>query len=72
MQGALGVPLTGFSTITTHSHRSGVLGQLTYITVRGVAGWPEANGAPMTFRQDAELSGDNILFLGIMYEALAR
>ncbi|KAL6772049.1 hypothetical protein ACKKBG_A28760 [Auxenochlorella protothecoides x Auxenochlorella symbiontica] len=52
--------------------KSGVLGQLTYITVRGVSGWPEANGAPMTFRQDAELSGDNILFLGIMYEALAR
>lgn len=49
------------------------LGTLTYITVRGVSrSFPDPSGAPMHWRQDADLSGLNILAMGILYEALQR
>ncbi|KAL4420747.1 hypothetical protein ABPG75_010403 [Micractinium tetrahymenae] len=53
--------------------RSGKLGALTYITVRGVSrSFPDAPGAPLHWRQNADLSGLNILTMGIFYEALQR
>ncbi|GAB4816230.1 hypothetical protein N2152v2_003276 [Parachlorella kessleri] len=51
--------------------RSGKLGRLTYIEVRGVSSqYPDPPGAPMHFRQNREYSGLNILTMGIFYEAL--
>ncbi|GAB4816232.1 hypothetical protein N2152v2_003278 [Parachlorella kessleri] len=53
--------------------RSGKLGRLTYIEVRGVSSqYPDPPGAPMHFRQNREYSGLNILTMGIFYEALVR
>lgn len=49
------------------------LGALTYITVRGVSrSFPDPVGAPLHWRQNADLSGLNILTMGIFYEALQR
>ncbi len=49
------------------------LGALTYITVRGVSrSFPDPAGAPLHWRQNADLSGLNILTMGIFYEALQR
>ncbi|KAL4451339.1 hypothetical protein ABPG77_009411 [Micractinium sp. CCAP 211/92] len=53
--------------------RVGKLGALTYITVRGVSrSFPDPAGAPLHWRQNADLSGLNILTMGIFYEALQR
>lgn len=49
------------------------LGQLLYIEVRAQAGkGPQPEGSEMTWRQDIELSGLNVMKLGIFYEALQR
>lgn len=49
------------------------LGAITYISVRGVSrSFPDAPGAPLHWRQNADLSGLNILTMGIFYEALQR
>ncbi|PSC70700.1 1,5-anhydro-D-fructose reductase [Micractinium conductrix] len=53
--------------------REGILGALTYISVRSVGrAFPDPPGALMSWRQDADLSGVNALTLGIYYEALQR
>ncbi|PRW20167.1 Oxidoreductase NAD-binding Rossmann fold [Chlorella sorokiniana] len=53
--------------------RSGKLGQLVYISVRGVARtFADPPGAPLHWRQSADYSGTNILMMGIFYEALQR
>lgn len=43
-------------------------------SVGGLGGpaFPELNGSPLTWRQDVDLSGLNIMTLGIYYEALQR
>ena len=49
------------------------LGQLLYIEVRAQAGkGPQAEGSALTWRQDIDLSGLNVMKLGIFYEALQR
>lgn len=49
------------------------LGQLLYIEVRAQAGkLPQREGGEMTWRQDIDLSGLNVMKLGIFYEALQR
>ena len=49
------------------------LGRLLYIEVRGVGqGFADAPGAPLTWRQNADYSGLNVLGMGIFYEALQR
>ena len=52
--------------------RQGTLGALAYIQVRGVGSGQFADrlGSPMTWRQNAEYSGLNVLTMGIFYEAL--
>jgi hypothetical protein len=54
--------------------RQGTLGALAYIQVRGVGSGQFADrlGSPMTWRQNAEYSGLNVLTMGIFYEALER
>jgi len=53
--------------------RSGQLGSVSAITVKGVSGqFPEAPGSPLSWRQDRRYSGLNILTMGIAYEALYR
>ncbi len=53
--------------------RSGKLGQLNYIEVRGVSSeYPDPPGSPMHWRQNRDYSGLNILMMGIFYEALER
>ena len=49
------------------------LGQLLYIEVRAQAGkGPQSEGSALTWRQDIDLSGLNVMKLGIFYEALQR
>ncbi|DBA94701.1 TPA: hypothetical protein ACH3X1_002262 [Trebouxia sp. C0004] len=49
------------------------LGDLIYVEVRGQSGaFPQATGTTMTWRQDVDLSGLNVMKLGIFYEALQR
>lgn len=49
------------------------LGQLAYISVRGVSQqFADPPGAPLHWRQNADYSGLNILMMGIFYEALQR
>lgn len=49
------------------------LGQLLYIEVRAQSGKaPQPEGSELTRRQDIDLSGLNIMKLGILYEALQR
>ena len=53
--------------------RSGKLGEITYINVRGVSqSFPDPPGSPLHWRHDKELSGLNVLWSGILYEALER
>ena len=43
------------------------------VQVRGQSGTaPQAPGSTMTWRQDVDLSGLNVMKLGIFYEALQR
>jgi len=43
------------------------------VQVRGQSGtFPQATGSTMTWRQDVDLSGLNVMKLGIFYEALQR
>lgn len=43
------------------------------VQVRGQSGTaPQAPGSSMTWRQDIDLSGLNVMKLGIFYEALQR
>ncbi|KAK9817028.1 hypothetical protein WJX72_008581 [[Myrmecia] bisecta] len=52
---------------------AGTLGDLTYIDVKGVGNaFPDPPGSPISWRQDIELSGFNILMMGIFYEPLQR
>ncbi|MGI8550823.1 MAG: Gfo/Idh/MocA family protein [Dehalococcoidia bacterium] len=50
----------------------GYLGDILSIDLQGGASGFLNSDAPLTWRQDADLSGDNILFMGIWYEALMR
>ena len=52
--------------------RDGTLGQLLYIDVRGVSGAPMDAAKPLHWRHSAELSGKNIMSMGIFYEAVRR
>ncbi|KAL0050422.1 hypothetical protein WJX82_010955 [Trebouxia sp. C0006] len=53
--------------------QEGKLGDLIYVEVRGQSGtFPQATGSTMTWRQDVDLSGLNVMKLGIFYEALQR
>lgn len=53
--------------------KSGKLGRLTYISVRGVGqGFPDPPGALLHWRHSRERSGQNVLMMGILYEALER
>ncbi len=49
----------------------GYLGDLLAVEVRQYGGYLDSN-APMTWRQDFDLSGFNIMTMGILYEALLR
>ena len=49
----------------------GFLGDLLAVEVRGLNGFVDRD-APMTWRQDIELSGLNVLSMGIWYEAVMR
>ena len=43
------------------------------VQVRGQSGaFPQATGSTVTWRQDVDLSGLNVMKLGIFYEALQR
>ena len=51
----------------------GKLGDLVYIEVRHVgSAFADPYGAPLSWRQDINLSGNNVMTLGIFYEALRR
>lgn len=51
---------------------SGYLGEILAIDLHaGGPGFVDENG-PLSWRQDRDLSGDNIMFMGIWYEALQR
>ncbi|MDQ8195749.1 Gfo/Idh/MocA family oxidoreductase [Coraliomargarita sp. SDUM461004] len=52
--------------------RSGKLGDLLEVRVVHTAGQAASPDAPMTWRQDVELSGQNILTMGIMHETVQR
>ncbi len=52
--------------------REGYLGELFAIELRGMQGAFVDREAPLHWRQDAELSGFNILNMGIWYEAMMR
>ncbi|KAF7597909.1 MAG: hypothetical protein CGU28_15875 [Candidatus Dactylopiibacterium carminicum] len=52
--------------------REGVLGQLLSVEVRAFDGRFLDPAAPLSWRQDAELSGLNVMSLGIWYETLMR
>ncbi|KAA6429319.1 MAG: oxidoreductase [Trebouxia sp. A1-2] len=53
--------------------QEGKLGDLIYVEARGQSGaFPQATGSTMTWRQDVDLSGLNVMKLGIFYEALQR
>jgi predicted dehydrogenase len=49
----------------------GYLGELQSVDLRSSSGWLDAS-APMSWRNDRELSGTNTGFLGIWYESLMR
>jgi predicted dehydrogenase len=50
----------------------GFLGEIVSIDVRGLAGEFSAPGEPIHWRERRELSGNNVLSLGIWYEAILR
>ncbi len=50
---------------------AGYLGDLQAVDLRASQGWLNAGG-PMTWRTDRDLSGANIMMLGIWYETLMR
>ena len=52
----------------------GYLGRLVRVEVRGVVGstFPDAEGSALHWRQDKALSGNNIMMMGIFYEAMMR
>ncbi len=50
----------------------GYLGELYAIEVRGLSGTFADLESPMSWRQDIDMSGLNVLSMGIYYEALAR
>ena len=52
----------------------GYLGKLLRVEARGVVGstFPEPEGAALHWRHDKSLSGNNIMMMGIFYEALMR
>lgn len=52
--------------------RSGKLGELLEVRVVHTGGQSACPDAPMSWRQDVELSGKNILTLGIMHETVQR
>lgn len=53
--------------------RSGKLGQINVIQVKGLTGsFPEPPYSPMTWRQNRAYSGNNVMTMGIAYEALMR
>lgn len=51
---------------------AGRLGELVAVDIRATAGAFADFAAPRTWRQDTEMSGLNILTMGIWYEAMAR
>ena len=61
-----------FDTTIRNIIQSGVLGKLLVINVRGVGSTFVDRDAEMHWRQDKRLSGNNILMMGIFYEALMR
>lgn len=52
--------------------RSGELGEILEVRVAHTGGQSADPDAPMTWRQDKELSGKNILTMGIMHETVQR
>ena len=52
---------------------NGFLGQVIAIDVRAtVSAFADPEGSPLNWRQDRVLSGNNVLMMGIVYEALMR
>ena len=50
----------------------GAIGQVLSVDVRGTAGGFIDRESPLHWRQDAKVSGENVLSLGILYEMAAR
>ena len=51
----------------------GFLGKLVHVDVRGAASaFADRKGAPLHWRHDVALSGNNIMMMGIFYEAMIR
>ena len=61
-----------FDTTIRDMIRSGELGELLEVRVAHTGGQSADPDAPMTWRQDVDLSGKNILTMGIMHETIQR